>query len=94
MPIHNIAFDTTTGKKYGYPQGGYVDFVEQVVSAPKSVFDITATYNFSDAQKLDAWVDGRDQIPTTHFTKNHTNNTVTFNTAVPVGSWVKIRVYL
>lgn len=94
MAILLLAFDTTTGKTVAMPSGGFVDYVEQVTGSPKQNFDISATYDFNADHKIDAWVDGRDQLPTTDFTKNHTTNTISFSEAVPVGKWVKIRVYL
>ncbi len=90
MSLLNFWFDTETKRKRGVAYPGYTDFNETVSGSAKTVFQLAVDIDSGHA--IDAWVDGRLQEEGVAWTRDNTNNRVTFTSSVAVGSWVRVRV--
>ena len=68
----------------------FTDYNFTVSGSPQTVFSIP---NFGTSSRVDAWVQGFKQDPSSAFTTDGSAHTLTFTEAVPVGYWVNLQVY-
>jgi hypothetical protein len=91
MALLQFIFDTSTRRKYGVPYPGFIDETFIIAGSEKSQFDLSTDIDADHA--IDVEVDGRGQLEDTHWTRDTTNNRVNTDSAVNVGSWVRVRIY-
>lgn len=90
MALVQIVKNTTTNKDIAVLYPGFTD-EKFTASNGQTVFALAK--DIDAAHFIDAWVDGRLQEETTHWTRNVTTNEITFTAGVTAGSLVKFRIY-
>ena len=93
MSTFSRIWDSVTGKGTFIQYPGFIDQAETIAGSPKANFLVTGA-TLTSSHKVDAWVDGRLQVDTIHFSKNLGTNNIEFTESIPIGKRVDIRVYL
>lgn len=93
MALFTQVYDDSLKRKRFVAYPGFLDSVIANASQGAVNFVVVGT-TITAAHAIDAYVDGRLQDETTHYTRDVGNNRLVFTAGVNSGSTVRIRVYL
>ena len=91
MTLFYRLFDTSTNARKGIPYPGFIDENFTVSGSEQSQFNLSTDIDADHA--IDVEVDGRGQLENTNWTRDTTNNRINTDSAVNIGSWVRVRIY-